>query len=208
MITTSGEVHNEISGKITKKASVSDPQRSHQLKNCDLCSVNSSGGSRVQAPRLPSKYWLQFSAQHVDNIVGGDNAGQPAFVVDYREREQVVFVETLGHFLLIRSRMNGRHEARAEQHEGSFGGSEHDLCQGYSSKQLALITDNVNRAHTFQAAFEIAQHLDGIDDLGTRLHRHVLSGHAPGRCVLLEIHQLGDFGTLFRLHFGEDFLRL
>src|SRR5882672_9574394 len=36
--------------------------------------------------------------QHRDHVVGGDDAGEAAVLVDHRERDQVVFVEERRHF--------------------------------------------------------------------------------------------------------------
>ena len=44
--------------------------------------------------------------------------------------------------------------------------------------------------------------------LASGSERHVFGGHAPGRRVFAEGHQLGDFGALLRLHLGQDFLRV
>src|SRR5712691_11476573 len=40
--------------------------------------------------------------QHRDHIISGDDAGEPCVLVDYRKRDQIVFVEERGHFVLGR----------------------------------------------------------------------------------------------------------
>src|SRR5271157_2543892 len=44
---------------------------------------------------------LQLGAQHADDIIGGDHAGQHTFFVDYRQGEQVVLVEQFGDLFLV-----------------------------------------------------------------------------------------------------------
>ena len=50
---------------------------------------------------------LQFGAQHVDDVVGGDYPGQHAVVIDHWKGEQVVLVEDLGHLFLVGSGVDG-----------------------------------------------------------------------------------------------------
>ena len=46
--------------------------------------------------------------QHGDHVVGGDDAGEPAVLVDDRERDEVVLVEERGDFVVGRVRRRRR----------------------------------------------------------------------------------------------------
>src|SRR3954451_7307766 len=63
---------------------------------------------------------LAFVPQHRDDVVGGDDAGQPAVLIGDGERQQVVFVEQ-GRDFVIR-RVRGARDVRLAQTGERRGG--------------------------------------------------------------------------------------
>src|SRR4051794_41985521 len=68
---------------------------------------------------------LAFVPQHRDDVVGGDDARQPAMLVGDGERQQVVLVEERRHFVV--RRVGGARDVRLAQsgeRRGGRGGGE------------------------------------------------------------------------------------
>ncbi len=70
--------------------------------------VSKTGCVQIVLPHAAEAHdvLLRLLLDHVDHVVDGDHADQPAGVVDHRRRDQVVLAEDVGHLLLVH---RGRH---------------------------------------------------------------------------------------------------
>ena len=102
--------------------------------------------------------------QHRDHVVGGDDAGEPAVLVDDGEREQVVFVEQRGDLVLRRVGRAGDVRLARARDSWTAGEEIAIFTSGTAPTSLCPGPGQVDRGQRFAAALERLQRLDRVVD--------------------------------------------
>ena len=132
---------------------------------------------------------------HVQHVVGGDDAQQHPLLVHHRQRPQPVALDEAGHLLLVRLR---RHRDDVPGHElgdGGAGGGDDELAQVDHPLQAVGAVQHVEVVALLGEGLMQAQVGDGLLDGHVRVQGHVAAGHQPAGGVLGVLQDGGHVGS-------------